>query len=259
MLSVPGKRRQLYLSCGLFRQSNSGHSAPMEETTAQRRSPNDSHAGRVRSRNPCDEGETAGCTLAPMAIREFVLDTYVHLAPMKMLEDLSGSNAVRTPLSHMHSVAGLVAHMDFWQRWFLQRCAGVAVPMATRAADGWPDVTAEGWPALLARFEHGLRTVADLGDDVLALDQPCSRPSSFLRWRVTRDAMPSYTSRSTTRITSARSSRRASSSGCGRRGPAAGPGERAGQVVHDRARQGQAEPGRRSRHCGIAAFQHLRL
>ena len=93
-----------------------------------------------------------------MAIREFVLDTYVHLAPMKMLEDLSGGNAVRTPLPHMHSVAGLVAHMDFWQHWFLQRCAGVAVPMATRAADGWPDVTAAGWPALLARFERGLRT-----------------------------------------------------------------------------------------------------
>ena len=126
-----------------------------------------------------------------MAIREFVLDTYVHLAPMKMLEDLSGGNAVRTPLPHMHSVSGLVAHMDFWQRWFLQRCAGVAVPMATRAADGWPDVTAEGWPALLARFEHGLRTVADLGDDVPALDQPMQPAIEFppLAGYTRRDAL----------------------------------------------------------------------
>ena len=101
-----------------------------------------------------------GCTLLAMAIREFVLDTYVHLAPLKMLEDLEGHDAVRPPMPHMHSVAGLVAHMNFWQQWFLQRCAGVAVPMATRAEDGWPAVTAAGWPGLFARFERGLRTAA---------------------------------------------------------------------------------------------------
>lgn len=98
-----------------------------------------------------------------------MLDTFVHLAPLRMLEDLSGDDAVRPPAPLMHSVAGLVGHMDFWQQWFIQRCAGVAVPMAAQAADGWPDVTAEGWPALLARFEQGLRAAASLGDDPDAL------------------------------------------------------------------------------------------
>ncbi len=100
-----------------------------------------------------------------------LLDTFVHLAPLRMLEDLSGEDAIRSPARLMHSVAGLVAHMDFWQRWFLQRCRGEAVPMAARAADGWPEVTAAGWPALLARFEEGLRAAAALGEDPAALGQ----------------------------------------------------------------------------------------
>ena len=70
------------------------------------------------------------------------------------------------------AVSGLVAHMDFWQQWFLRRCRGVAVPMAGRAADGWPEVTAAGWGALLARFEDGLRETAALGDDAEALRRP---------------------------------------------------------------------------------------
>lgn len=123
-----------------------------------------------------------------MAIRALVLDTHVHLAPLKMLEDLSGVDAVRPPLPRMHSVAGLVAHMDFWQRWFLQRCAGTAVPMPTHAADGWPDVRAEGWPALLERFGRGLREAAVLGDDLTGLDQPMRPALEF-------PAMSEYTRR----------------------------------------------------------------
>jgi uncharacterized damage-inducible protein DinB len=126
-----------------------------------------------------------------MAIRELVLDTYVHLAPLKIIEDLSADNAVRTPRSHMHSVAGLVAHMKFWQRWFLQRCAGEAVPMATRAADGWPDVGKGAWPALRARFERGLLEAAALGDDTASLEQPLQPAIEFppLAGYTRRDAL----------------------------------------------------------------------
>lgn len=111
-----------------------------------------------------------------MPIRDLILDTHVHLAPLKIIEDLSGADAVRTPTSHMHSVAGLVGHMHFWQRWFLQRCAGIEVPMPTRAADGWPDVSVAGWPVLLERFAQGLHEAVALGDDSDDLEQPL-RPS----------------------------------------------------------------------------------
>ncbi len=98
---------------------------------------------------------------------------------MRMLEDLSGEDAVRPPARLMHSAAGLVAHMDYWQRWFLQRCRGVAVPMAAQAADGWPEVSASGWPVLLAQFEEGLREAAALGDDGDALTQRVSPAIEF--------------------------------------------------------------------------------
>jgi uncharacterized damage-inducible protein DinB len=114
-----------------------------------------------------------------MDIRHLVLDTFVHLAPLQMIEDLSGADAVRPPAPHMHSVAGLVAHMEFWQRWFLQRCHGVAIPMATHAADGWPEVTAAGWPSLLARFEAGLRETAALGNEAEVLHRPLAPAIEF--------------------------------------------------------------------------------
>lgn len=107
-----------------------------------------------------------------MHIRDLVLDTYVHLAPLKMLEDLNGADAVRPPAPRMHSVAGLVAHMEFWQHWFLQRCRGVAVPMPTHAAEGWPEVTATGWVRLLARFEAGLHDVIAIGEERDRLSDP---------------------------------------------------------------------------------------
>ena len=121
----------------------------------------DSGAGRLRREYP-----------VRMHIRELVLETYVHLAPLKMLEDLSGADAVRPPAAHMHSVAGLVAHMEFWQHWFLQRCRGVATPMPSHAADGWPDVSAAGWDSLRARFEAGLHEVIALGEQTDGLAEP---------------------------------------------------------------------------------------
>ena len=121
-----------------------------------------------------------------MDSRHLLIDTFVHLAPLRMLEDLSGDQAVRPPAPMMHSVAGLVAHMDFWQQWFLQRCRGVAVPMAARAADGWPDVTAAGWPTLVARFEEGLREVAALGGDAELL-------ATRIRPAIELPAMADYT------------------------------------------------------------------
>ena len=114
-----------------------------------------------------------------MPIRDLVLDTVVHLAPLAIIEDLSAADAILPPAPRMHSVAGLVGHMDFWQRWFLARCRGVATPMAAHAADGWPIVTAADWPALRRRFEEGLLEASALGDDATSLDAPLSPPIEF--------------------------------------------------------------------------------
>ena len=125
-----------------------------------------------------------------MPIRHLVLETVVHLAPMQIIEDLSASDAIQPPAPRMHSVAGLVGHMEFWQRWLLRRCRGEAVPMAVHAADGWPTITAAEWPALRRRFEEGLLEAIALGEEPETLDRPLSPPIEF-------PAMAGYTRRDT--------------------------------------------------------------
>jgi uncharacterized damage-inducible protein DinB len=126
-----------------------------------------------------------------MPIRHLLLETVVHLAPLQMIEDLSAADAILPPGARMHSVAGLVGHMDFWQRWFLARCRGEAVPMAAHAADSWPIVTAADWPALRLRFEEGLLEASALGDDATSLDERLSPAIEFppLAGYTRRDAL----------------------------------------------------------------------
>ena len=112
-------------------------------------------------------------------MRQLLVDTFVHLPPLKMLEDLSAIDAMRAPAPGMHSIAQIVAHLDYWQQWFLLRCAGQEVPMAASATDGWPAVTASDWPALLERFAAGLQRAVQLAEDTAALDQPLSPPVDF--------------------------------------------------------------------------------
>jgi uncharacterized damage-inducible protein DinB len=126
-----------------------------------------------------------------MSIREMLLDTFVHMPPLGALDSIAPEVAVRAPGAGLHSVAAILAHMEFWQAWFLDRCDGTALPMATAAAVGWPTVSAEGWPALVARFEAGLARAAVIGDDEARLARPVTPPIEFppLAHYCVRDAL----------------------------------------------------------------------
>ena len=95
--------------------------------------------------------------------RHLLIETFVHLPPPQLLEDLPAEAAVRVPAPGLHSVAELVAHVDHWQRWFLARCRGEARAMTASAAEGWPAVTAGQWDALRDRFLEGAEEVAVVG------------------------------------------------------------------------------------------------
>jgi len=69
--------------------------------------------------------------------------------------------------------------MEFWQSWFLDRCDGTALPMATAAAVGWPTVSPEGWPPLVARFGAGLMRAAEIGEDRAQLSRPVTPAIEF--------------------------------------------------------------------------------
>jgi uncharacterized damage-inducible protein DinB len=111
-------------------------------------------------------------------MRELLTDTLAYLARARALEGLSVEAADQRS-GASHSIAEIVAHMDFWQRWFCARCEGVDEPMVTRAADGWPAVAAGSWREVEQRFLRGLNRAASLGDDSAQLDRPIAPAIQF--------------------------------------------------------------------------------
>jgi uncharacterized damage-inducible protein DinB len=77
-------------------------------------------------------------------------------APGDVLDGLSAEGAARNIAELPHSIVEILAHMVFWQDWFLARCSGVATPLAAHAAEGWPAAGAADWAPLRERFLAGL-------------------------------------------------------------------------------------------------------
>ena len=106
-----------------------------------------------------------------MEMRDLLRDTMAHVPPARLLEDLSEADAIRRVPAAPHSITEIVAHLDFWQSWFLKRCAGKPEPMAASAALGWPAVPAGSWEAVRGRFLGGLEQAVALADQPGRLDQ----------------------------------------------------------------------------------------
>ena len=87
------------------------------------------------------------------------------MPPAQLLGDIDERLATSRVEGVKHSIAEIVAHLNFWQRWFLKRVKGEAEPMATSAAVGWPPVEAGSWEALREEFIAGMQQVADYADD----------------------------------------------------------------------------------------------
>lgn len=96
-----------------------------------------------------------------MDARQLLVDTHPHLPPAATLAGLSPDDATRRVAGLPHSIAGIVAHMAFWQDWFTARCHGQDTPMAATAADGWPDAGVDSWPTVCERFLTGLDALAE--------------------------------------------------------------------------------------------------
>ena len=62
------------------------------------------------------------------------------------LSDLTDEQAAQRAPGLPHSVAELVAHVNWWNRWMLDIIEmGQALPYPAHAADTWPAVQAEDW------------------------------------------------------------------------------------------------------------------
>lgn len=111
-----------------------------------------------------------------MDARTLLVDTHPHLPPAATLAGLDPTDALRRVAGLPHSIAEIVAHMNYWQEWFTVRCQGRDQPMAAAAADGWPEV--HDWSAESERFLTGLDALAAVVSQQ-APDQPIAPPIAF--------------------------------------------------------------------------------
>ena len=123
-------------------------------------------------------------------MREFLTDTLAYIPPARAVDSLSSEDAERRLPGASHSIAEIVAHLNFWLRWFQQRCDGVAEPMVASASAGWPAVTPGSWPALRDEFLQSLDRATALAEHG-RLETPLSPPIEFppLAVYTTRDAV----------------------------------------------------------------------
>lgn len=126
-----------------------------------------------------------------MTIRELLIETSGFMPPARAVDALTAADAERHVSPTVHSVAEIVAHMTFWQGWFVQRCRGDAAPMARSASIGWPAVEPGSWTAIRERFLRGLDDAAALGFDTARLDAPLAPAIEYppLAHLTTREAL----------------------------------------------------------------------
>ena len=111
-----------------------------------------------------------------MHLRYALRGAHAFLAPSATLAALPSDLALLKPVDSPHSVADIVAHMAFWQQWFLDRCEGRPIPAPAHAALGWPAVQSGAWNTVLSRFETGLERALALAEDEARLAARLSPP-----------------------------------------------------------------------------------
>lgn len=99
-----------------------------------------------------------------MTPHEMLVAPIAHMPPVRILDGLSPDDAGRQIPGSPHTIVEIVAHLGFWQGWFLERITGRPVPMPAHAADGWPVASAGDWNRLRDEFLNGLERAVALGD-----------------------------------------------------------------------------------------------
>ncbi len=114
-----------------------------------------------------------------MNVRELLIETLAHIPPAGALEHLTTDEAERRVPGANHSIAEIVAHMNFWASWFCSRCEGTDEPMVASAATGWPAVAPGTWPGLHRQFLSTLERAAALGAEPSRLAAPIAPAIEF--------------------------------------------------------------------------------
>lgn len=93
------------------------------------------------------------------------------LHPAAVLEGLSEEQATAKPCGAPHSIAEIVAHMHYWQEYFIRIAKDGEAEYPERAEIGWPPVPAETWPELRDRFLASIEAAKEIASTSARLDE----------------------------------------------------------------------------------------
>jgi uncharacterized damage-inducible protein DinB len=99
-----------------------------------------------------------------MTPHELLAAPIAYMPPARILDALSPAHAVGRVPGSPHSIVEIVAHLVFWQAWFLDRITGRPVPMPAGAVLGWPAAGEGEWNRLRDEFVNGLHRAVALAE-----------------------------------------------------------------------------------------------
>jgi hypothetical protein len=115
-----------------------------------------------------------------MDARELLISPIALMPPAGILDGLKSAQSAEHLSGASHSVVEIVAHMVQWQSCFLQRCAGLAIPLVSKASLGWPTANVDEWHQVRERFledlDRALETALNEAACVLRVDHPIEFP-----------------------------------------------------------------------------------
>jgi uncharacterized damage-inducible protein DinB len=114
-----------------------------------------------------------------MRLHSILRGAHAYLPADATLAGLTTAEAAIRPENAEHSIAEIVAHMAFWQQWFLDRCDGLTVPAPPRAELGWPAVAGMSWDQVYERFDGGFKRAISLAEDEGRTAQPIAPALEF--------------------------------------------------------------------------------
>jgi uncharacterized damage-inducible protein DinB len=96
----------------------------------------------------------------------------------RALSGVTQEQATTKSCDSPHSIADILAHLNFWQSWTLTAIRGEPKPMPAKAADGWVGLTGS-WDEFVSEFLRGLEEAKTLTNDEMLLQKPFDSESKI--------------------------------------------------------------------------------
>jgi uncharacterized damage-inducible protein DinB len=95
--------------------------------------------------------------------------------PNELLEDIKAEDAVKVVSGCNHTIAEVIAHLDYWQAWFYQGAMGNIQPYPHSNEISFPKVNLSEWENLHKSFLERLESIKQLCSDTALLNRPFSQ------------------------------------------------------------------------------------